>query len=276
MRHHYSVYSVTGKSDALSLTQVCRTLEPLAPGTELLFTYIDTVLPTVERKMILEEVYGFQCKCERCVSGVVVAPNSATLLDDCLRADRWGRKIPQLRHPIVENKRSMDLKAVIESKEFREVEDGGVREPVNLEKLLTWMSAASSARLEDDMSSLSNPSDLMQRHRDSLKVLECVFHPYNLDLYSTRCELFSLALEHSYTSVAAEMGEKMTVFLQAAYYDIPCHPMVGLHYCAMSDVYKEIGNSFRSDEYLRMALECLSVAYGEKHSLTRMLSTTPI
>lgn len=55
---------------------ICKTLLPIKKGEQLFLTYIqDEAFRNIkERVDHLKSVYGFQCKCHRCTSGLVMAP----------------------------------------------------------------------------------------------------------------------------------------------------------------------------------------------------------
>jgi hypothetical protein len=53
-------------------------LRDVAPGEELTITYVDADFATERRREELKEVYGFDCKCAKCVPGVVKGVKTPT------------------------------------------------------------------------------------------------------------------------------------------------------------------------------------------------------
>jgi hypothetical protein len=45
---------------------VVASLQPLAPGDELMICYVDAARPGAERRAVLREHYNFECQCPRC------------------------------------------------------------------------------------------------------------------------------------------------------------------------------------------------------------------
>jgi len=48
---------------------IFKTTRPVSMDSEILDSYIDSSLPRDERQSILKQRYGFQCGCEKCISG---------------------------------------------------------------------------------------------------------------------------------------------------------------------------------------------------------------
>lgn len=60
--------NVTYYQDSNAL--IFQTTRPIDARDELFISYINTQLPTVERKSILQQRYGFNCLCEKCQSDI--------------------------------------------------------------------------------------------------------------------------------------------------------------------------------------------------------------
>lgn len=58
-------------------------LRDIAAGEEVLTSYIDLALPVAERQSELKERYGFECKCEECISRTGVDPREAVVCEGC-------------------------------------------------------------------------------------------------------------------------------------------------------------------------------------------------
>lgn len=244
-----------------------RSLNSIQPGAELRVAYVDTVLPTVERNMILAETYGFECSCERCYLARRSDTNNVIRFDRSLRADRWGRPVPPLAALSMAeglDKLSPVLPALhCSAAEGSEAAVSSLSIPQVLEQI---------KKICGVWGLPSTHKNILQYQKYGVKVLERLLHPFNLDLYTKRCELFSLALDVGNVDLAAELGDKITIFLQTAYRDVPFHPLLGLHYCAMSDLHKERGDVTRCFDYRDKARTCLLVVFGEKSVLISMLN----
>jgi hypothetical protein len=58
---------VGGLKDCLDARIKVEAIRPIVKGEEVTISYIDTRLPTEERRKTLKACYGFECRCQRCI-----------------------------------------------------------------------------------------------------------------------------------------------------------------------------------------------------------------
>jgi hypothetical protein len=231
---------------------------------ELLIPYIDIVFSTKERQQMLLSLYGFLCSCNVCENPIILRNSNVNTLDEALHGDRWGR---QLSHnhsvystlstitPYMNQDRKLVLTKIVD--QLKSVEKTDV---LPFETITDWVTNVNECFLEN---SEQQDSSL---YKDGLFILEHILHPFNLDLYSKRCEVFSLALEQNNYSLAIHLGEQMTSFLKIVYQNCPHHPLLGLHYYAMYELYLETGNIVLAKRFFNKTYDCLKICYGDNHN----------
>ncbi|XP_053991648.1 N-lysine methyltransferase SMYD2-like isoform X2 [Hylaeus volcanicus] len=255
--------------DPITKTQVCRCVQELKSDDELLIPYIDIVFSTKERRQMLLALYGFFCSCNVCENPINLRNSKVSTLDEALRGDRWGRQLPDIYSmynplatvaPYMQRDRKKILARIIDQLKSPQKMD-----VLPFETVIDWVSTVNKCFLE------YSEQQGNYLYKDELFVLEHVLHPFNLDLYSKRCEVFSLALEQKNYSLAIHLGEQMTTFLTIVYQNCPHHPLLGLHYYSMYELYLETGNTVLAKSLLNKTYDCLKICYGVDHNLVLSL-----
>lgn len=181
--------------------------------------------------------------------------------DSELRSDRWNRVLP-------------GIDAITEElvKNAKESNDGEIENSqmpmLKLLKLLRRVNQNIQYIIYSSTVSLVEKFSVVLT---AVTTLSELLHPFNLDLYSKRCQAFSAALMIDQREKAIELGHKLIEFLDHAYKEIPYHPLLGLQLFTLGDLNDEMGNKVESRQAYQRALEILRIAFGSDHEFCRIL-----
>lgn len=91
-------------------------------------------------------------------------------------------------------------------------------------------------------------------------------------LYRARAMLMSSALEGGDDEEALSHALAMLPLLQRAYGAQPCHPILGLHYYTLADLWAAKGQHRQARQCYSQAATVLSATHGPKHDLVSALA----
>jgi SET and MYND domain-containing protein len=252
-------------------TLVIRTLKSLRKGAELTHQYVDVASPLEERQAKLQEMYGFQCRCELCEQLRLVAPLPAEMTEAVL-ATAHGGKLDMwdvcgiLGGQFGSARRTLDLDVCFRG------DNGSSAAKKSLQSARGLREQA--AALED----LPAELDFMRR---ALRLQLQHSHWLNLDVIACHAELLSLTMLDASIAeghVEASAWKRTGVhcaYLCEAYIRIygPDHPMLGLQLCTLGELclHKIDGQQRAGVAYIACARRILSTTHGKDSSIIQGL-----
>lgn len=253
---------------------VFRALRDIAPGEELVHSYVDLARCTRERRVLLKKDYNFDCACFYCTSPAhrqVPLKEALCQVQTLLREDSCRWELAELQSTgldfvIPDECLARDLQGVFVVEPDLDGYEGEV-----INQFLQDELKRQCARIDQiNSTSGGDAQRSLNAHLQSLAILTSKFHPLNLSIYSMQAEAYSIALELGQDDVALKLVQRLVLFQTFLYWHVPNHPLRTLQLFTYADLLLQAEDRVRAHAVYQLVLNGCKAIYGEDHSYTQL------
>lgn len=232
---------------------VVRALEPMAKGTEVLISYIETAGSTITRQKALKEQYFFTCTCPHCI--------------------QLGEHDDIQERAILEGYRCRDdtctgfLLRDSDNKGFICQQCGRLREKEEITNAVNEVNSLSKRVSLSE--STGNNTNAISVYKAIEKLQMKLFHPFSINLLRTRETLLKTFMEIQELREALEYCRLVLPVYQRVYPRY--HPLLGLQYYTCGKLEWYLVQTEEAVQSLSKAVDILRITHGASTPFIRDL-----
>ncbi len=255
----------------------------IAKGEELTHSYVELVSPRDSRRASLEEIFGFDCHCEKCKACQdakfrISLPNNHASLSP-IQLSQW---ILQEYNPSTSNCKGSDNSRVLLVDQETIFQTPTLKTSNNYKTLVDVSNAKQQQaqycmvtnNLEGELACLNEAVQILEAALVKISDANGKL-PLSLDLYKARCTRLGaliVAGGELYSALAMAECEHIVAYLCLALKHVPNHSLLGLQLFTLGDIYDANGEKEKAVKTYTWARNILRISQGDNCDMVLLLN----